>query len=119
MKSHTKKNNDIGNYIIDIEIIRRKRRDELDLMYSLLVSALDPVYKTNLANDTFMNAHQIKKYIPWLVRLGFLEEKNDGKGGVLYKTSSDGKSFIRAFFDYSTTIDKKEFSTKRLYDMLS
>jgi predicted transcriptional regulator len=69
------------------------RRDQLTIMVDILDFAQKPVSRKQIIRSLNMSQHQLKKYLRFLIKKGFLDEEE----GQLrtYKVTEKGSEFVR------------------------
>ncbi len=75
----------------------RHRRCQLEIICDILQICLKSENKTKIVYHANLNFHRTKEYLDVLLRLGYVDEKTNGSGIILYKTTGDGRIFLENF----------------------
>lgn len=83
--------------------LKRERRDRLQIICDILISALSGALKTELIYKVGLSSAQGEKYISMLIRSKLLEKK-EGRS-VYYRTTGNGMVFLRSFMELAKLLD--------------
>ena len=73
----------------------RRRRDRLEVVADILTEALNGANKTRIMYRANLNFVRFKRYFSELLDRGLIVEvDNPGSGGVLYKTTEEGRALL-------------------------
>lgn len=77
-----------------MEYRRGKNRGRLEIMYSILDSALSDVGKTRVMYKANLSYEQLTYYLSDLIRIGLIQAiEGDGRG-MRYRTTEKGRDFL-------------------------
>ncbi|MEM3789071.1 MAG: winged helix-turn-helix domain-containing protein [Candidatus Bathyarchaeia archaeon] len=74
----------------------KKYRSSFEIIASILEVAVERVSRFVIANRLSTNYMQLRRYLSYLVRMGFIDAEAHGKQ-ILYKTSEKGVEFLRLY----------------------
>jgi len=74
----------------------KRYRSSFEIIASILEVAVEGVSRFVIANRLNTNYMQLRRYLSYLVRMGFVDVEVNGKQ-ILYKTSERGMEFLRLY----------------------
>jgi len=78
------------------KLIFGKKRGESEIIAQILYSAKNKVKKTHLLYSTNISYSNFIKYFDFLIKKGFIEEKDGNPGGKVYQTTQKGEHLLES-----------------------
>ncbi|MEM3565595.1 MAG: winged helix-turn-helix domain-containing protein [Candidatus Bathyarchaeia archaeon] len=78
-------------------VFGKRYRSSFEIIASILEIAVKGVSRFVIANRLNTNYAQLRRYLSYLVRMGFIDAEADGRK-ILYKTSGKGLEFLRLYY---------------------
>lgn len=75
------------------------KRDRLEIMVDMLLSAKDGANKTKIVYDAFLNFRQANGYLDYLMEAELIAKKNTKGNKTIYKTTDKGIEMLERFND--------------------
>lgn len=77
-------------------VFGKRYRSSFEFIAAILEVAVEGVSRFIIANRLSTNYMQLRRYLSYLVRTGFIDVEANGKQ-ILYKTSGKGLEFLRLY----------------------
>ena len=71
------------------------RRDQLEVIADILRAALKGASKTRIMYRANLNFSRVNRYLAELLEMGLVSLEKAPGGGTIYRTTEDGKTFLR------------------------
>jgi len=85
-----------------------QRRSWPEITIDILEATLAPSKKMRIMYRANLNFERFNKYFYGLLRKGFIEEKNDSNGRLVYKTTERGRTLLEVLRKAQELISSEE-----------
>ncbi len=82
---------------VDVPVLGKRYRSSFEIIALILEAACEGVSRFAIARHMNTNYFQLRRYLAYLVKIGFIDVESYGKK-FLYKTSKRGLEFLRLYY---------------------
>ena len=90
-----------------------ERRDRLRIMAEIMEVAKGSQLKTRIMYRVNLSFSQVKEYLSFLTKMGFLRVRVD-KGKKLYKTTAKGNQYIENYLEMSNLLRSRDHAEAQI-----
>ena len=88
---------------------RKNTRGRIEIIASILFHCREGIKKTHIMSKANVGYEQLCFYLPNLINTGLLAQAIED-GSVIYKTTDNGRQFLKSYFDIMKLLADQKYS---------